>query len=139
MIEKQQEKAIATKKENLPAQFDLEGMAGQGQEFTTARDQKLPMLKILYANSPVLDETDGKFVESARETSGTVWKGKEGLIVAPCLYINTFNEWKDKGEGLGRPVAIHTDPAIMSETTRSATVIISRIQEIILFIYWTKI
>jgi hypothetical protein len=34
MIEKQQEKAIATKKENLPAQFDLEGMAGQGQEFT---------------------------------------------------------------------------------------------------------
>ena len=126
MIEKQQEKAIATKKENLPATFDLEGMAGQGQEFTTARDQKLPMLKILYANSPVLDETDGKFVESARqgdiwsETSGTVWKGKEGLIVAPCLYINTFNEWKDKGEGLGRPVAIHTDPAIMSETTRSA-------------------
>ena len=126
MIEKQQEKAIATKKENLSAQFDLESMAGQGQEFTTARDQKLPMLKILYANSPVLDETDGKFVESARqgdiwsETSGTVWKGKEGLIVAPCLYINTFNEWKDKGEGLGRPVAIHTDPAIMSETTRSA-------------------
>ena len=30
MIEKQQEKAIATKKENLPAQFDLESMAGQG-------------------------------------------------------------------------------------------------------------
>ena len=126
MIEKPQEKAIATKKESLPTTFDLEGMAGQGQEFTTARDQKLPMLKILYANSPVLDETDGKFVESARqgdiwsETSGTVWKGKEGLIVAPCLYINTFNEWKDKGEGLGRPVAIHTDPAIMSETTRSA-------------------
>ena len=27
MIEKQQEKAIATKKENLPAQFDLESMA----------------------------------------------------------------------------------------------------------------
>ena len=78
MIEKQQEKAIATKKENLPATFDLEGMAGQGQEFTTARDQKLPMLKILYANSPVLDETDGKFVESARQ--GDIWSETSGTV-----------------------------------------------------------
>ena len=120
------EKAITTKKDNLPTNFNLEDMAGQGQEFVTARDQKLPMLKILYANSPVLDETDGKYVETAKqgdiwsETSGTVWKGREGLIVVPCLYINTFNEWKDKGEGLGRPVNIHTDPSIMSQTSRES-------------------
>jgi hypothetical protein len=120
------EKAITTKKDNLPTNFNLEDMAGQGQEFVTARDQKLPMLKILYANSPVLDETDGKYVETAKqgdiwsETSGTVWKGREGLIVVPCLYINTFNEWKDKGEGLGRPVNIHTDPSIMAQTSREA-------------------
>ena len=37
----------------------------------------------------------------------------------PCLFINTFNEWKDKGESIGRPVQIHTDPSIMSQTTRS--------------------
>ena len=43
------EKAMTTKKENLPTNFNLEDMAGQGQEFVTARDQKLPMLKILYA------------------------------------------------------------------------------------------
>jgi hypothetical protein len=49
-----------------------------------------------------------------------VWKGREGLIVVPCLYINTFNEWKDKGEGLGRPVNIHTDPSIMAQTSREA-------------------
>ena len=78
MIEK---KAMTTKKDNLPAAINLEQMAGQGQEFVTARDQKLPILKILYANSPVLDETDGKYVETAKqgdiwsETSGKVWKG----------------------------------------------------------------
>ena len=52
------EKAMTQKKDNLPSQINLEQMAGQGQEFVTARDQKLPILKILYANSPVLDETD---------------------------------------------------------------------------------
>ena len=114
-----------TKKEtNLPAAINLEEMAGQGQEFVTARDQKLPILKILYASSPVLNDRDPRFVENANlgdiwsETSGKVWKGRDGILVAPCLFINTFNEWKDKGESTGRPVAIHTDPAIMSETTR---------------------
>ena len=96
MIER---KAMTKKETKLPAAINLEEMAGQGQEFVTARDQKLPILKILYANSPVLDETDGKYVETAKqgdiwsETSGKVWKGREGLIVVPCLYINTFNEW----------------------------------------------
>ena len=121
---KPQAKEVIKKANNLPSTLNLEEMAGQGQEYVTARDQKLPILKILYANSPVLDESDGKYVETAKqgdiwsETSGTVWKGKKGVIVVPCLYINTFNEWKDKGDSPGRPVAIHTDPAIMSETAR---------------------
>jgi len=99
-------------------------LSGQGQEFVTARDQKLPILKLLYANSPVLDDTSGKYIETAKqgdiysETSGNLWKGKEGVIVVPCLYINTFNEWQDRGDSPGRPVKIHTDPSIMSETTR---------------------
>tara|TARA_Y100000004_G_C8911644_1_gene411183 strand:- start:141 stop:977 length:837 start_codon:yes stop_codon:yes gene_type:complete len=123
---KSQAKEMTTKKEApLPTKIDLEAAEGQGSEFVTARDQKLPILKILYANSPVLDESDGKYIETAKqgdiysETSGTVWKGKEGIYVVPCLFINTFNEWKDKGESIGRPVQIHTDPAIMSQTARS--------------------
>lgn len=123
---KSQAKEMTTKKEApLPTKIDLEAAEGQGSEFVTARDQKLPILKILYANSPVLDESDGKYIEGAKqgdiysETSGTIWKGKEGLYVVPCLFINTFNEWKDKGESIGRPVQIHTDPAIMRETSRS--------------------
>ena len=108
----------------VPSTIDLESMAGQGSEFVTANDQKLPMLKILYANSPVLDDTDGKYIEGAKpgdiysETSGILWKGKECILLVPCLYINTFNEWKDKGDSPGRPIKIHTDPAIMTETKR---------------------
>ena len=124
MIEK--EKAIVPKKENLPSTIDLESMEGQGNEYVTARDTKLPIIKLLYASSPVLNDRDPRFDESANlgdiwsETSGRVWKGRTGFLVAPCLFINTFNECKDKGESTGRPVKIHTDPAIMSETKRDA-------------------
>ena len=121
---KSQAKEIQKKEANLPANFNLEEAAGEGQEFISARDLKLPILKILYANSPVLDDSDGKYIASAKqgdiynEVTGSLWKGKEGIIVVPCLYINTFNEWKDKGDSPGRPIKIHTDPSIMSETKR---------------------
>ena len=84
---KEAAKDVAVKKEaSLPTTFNLEESAGQGQEFVTARDTKLPILKILYSNSPVLDESDGKYIETAKqgdiynETSGSLYKGKEGLI-----------------------------------------------------------
>ena len=71
-----------------------------------------------------MDESDGKYNEKAKqgdiysETSQTLWKGKEGVLVVPCLYVNTFNEWKDRGDSPGRPVKIHSDPSIMAQTTR---------------------
>ena len=120
-----QAKEIQKKEAHLPANFNLEEAAGEGQEYISARDVKLPILKILYANSPVLDESDGKYIASAKqgdiynEVTRSLWKGKEGIVVVPCLYINTFNEWKDKGDSPGRPIKIHTDPSIMSQTQRS--------------------
>ena len=116
---------VATKKENaVQAVSALEEFAGQGAENITARDIKLPILKILYANSPVLDESSGKFNEKARqgdiynEITGSLYKGKDGILVVPCLYVNTFNEWKDRGDSPGRPIAIHTNPDILRETSR---------------------
>ena len=121
---KSQAKEIQKKEAHLPANFNLEEAAGEGQEFIGARDVKLPILKILYASSPVLDKSDGKYIANAErgdiynEVTGSLWKGKEGIVVVPCLYINTFNEWKDKGDSPGRPIKIHTDPSIMSDTKR---------------------
>ena len=119
-----QAKEIQKKEAHLPANFNLEEAAGEGQEYISARDVKLPILKILYASSPVLDKSDGKYIANAErgdiynEVTGSLWKSKEGIVVVPCLYINTFNEWKDKGDSPGRPIKIHTDPSIMSETKR---------------------
>ena len=56
---------VTEKKNNVPQKFNLEEHADQGNEFVTARDTKLPILKILYSNSPVLDESDGKFNDKA--------------------------------------------------------------------------
>tara|TARA_A100001391_G_C5079024_1_gene279704 strand:- start:2800 stop:3636 length:837 start_codon:yes stop_codon:yes gene_type:complete len=120
----QAQEVIKKAEAQVPTKINLEEMAGQGMEFVTARDQKLPILKILYANSPVLDESDGKYIERAKqgdiysETSGNLWKGKDGVYVVPCLFINTFNEWKDKGDSPGRPVKIHSDPSILNSTHR---------------------
>ena len=120
-----QAKEIQKKEAHLPANFNLEEAAGEGQEFISARDVKLPILKILYASSAVLDKSDGKYIANAErgdiynEVTGSLWKGKGGIVVVPCLYINTFNEWKDKGDSPGRPIKIHTDPSIMSDTKRS--------------------
>ena len=122
---KSQAKEIQKKEAHLPANFNLEEAAGEGQEYIGARDVKLPILKILYASSPVLDKSDGKYIANAErgdiynEVTGSLWKGKEGIVVVPCLYINTFNEWKDKGDSPGSPIKIHTDPSIMSDPTRS--------------------
>jgi len=116
---------VSVKKEApAPVLVDLEAAAGQGTEYVTSRDTRLPILKILYSNSPVLDESSGKYIATAKqgdiynETTGSLYKSKEGIIVVPCLYINTFNEWRDRGESVGRPVNIHLDPAILRETKR---------------------
>ena len=74
---------VTEKKNNVPQKFNLEEYADQGNEFVTARDTKLPILKILYSNSPVLDESDGKFNDKSRqgdiynEITGNLYKGKD--------------------------------------------------------------
>ncbi len=118
-----------TKKGNTAISTDvmgeLEEFANDGLENVTARDVKLPIIKVLTSNSPALNESDAKYNEEARpgdifnEVSNTVYKGKEGMLVVPCLYVNTFNEWADRGDSAGRPVAIHGDPSVMKATQRA--------------------
>tara|TARA_R100001129_G_scaffold79500_2_gene54012 strand:- start:28 stop:858 length:831 start_codon:yes stop_codon:yes gene_type:complete len=113
---------VAKKKESLPTKtkISLRQSAGQGMEKITAKDQKLPILKLLHSSSPVLEEGNPKYNENARigdiynEVTNTLY-GKS-IIVVPCFYINTYNEWADRGEGTGRPI-VHTK-FDMSKTTR---------------------
>tara|TARA_R100001509_G_scaffold30131_1_gene16037 strand:- start:7082 stop:7915 length:834 start_codon:yes stop_codon:yes gene_type:complete len=122
-------KKEVAKKENTNLSTDvmgtLEQFASDGLEKVTARDVKLPIIKVLTSNSPALNESDSKYNEDARpgdifnEVSNRVYKGKKGMLVVPCYFVNTFNEWADRGESAGRPVAIHGDPAIMKTTQRA--------------------
>tara|TARA_R100001015_G_C4635356_1_gene204888 strand:- start:5924 stop:6766 length:843 start_codon:yes stop_codon:yes gene_type:complete len=103
---------------------DFEQYAGQGTENITARDMKLPILKLLSSNSPVLNPQDAKYNEDAKvgdiynEVTSSIYRGKDGMLVVPCLYVNTFNEWADRGDSPGRPINIHIDPQILSQTSR---------------------
>tara|TARA_R100000664_G_C2758828_1_gene148052 strand:- start:2337 stop:3200 length:864 start_codon:yes stop_codon:yes gene_type:complete len=107
--------------------LNLETFAGEGTENIGTRDVKLPIIKLLTKISPALDEDNAKYVAGAKpgdmlnEVTGSIYKGKEGMLVVPCHYINTFNEWADRGsqDSTGAPVAIHRDPTVMKDTNRA--------------------
>ena len=118
---------VAQKKSaQLPANIFEEdaakGLGKLGQE-----DLALPFLKILGQLSPEVNKRDGKYVEGAEpgmiynSVSGELYDGVKGINVIPCFYKLEYIEWKDRGEGLGAPVAIYDSSSdIMSKTTPDA-------------------
>ena len=110
----------------LPA-ATLEQDAGKGLGKLTQEDLALPFLKILAQLSPEVNKRDGKYVEGAEagmiynSVSGELYDGTKGISVIPCFYKLEYLEWKDRGEGSGAPVAIHSSASdIMSKTKMDA-------------------
>ena len=98
------------------------GLGKIGQE-----DLALPFLKILGQLSPEVNKRDGKYVEGAEpgmifnSVSGELYDGVKGIDVIPCFYKLEYIDWKDRGEGLGAPVAIYDSSSdIMSKTKPDA-------------------
>ena len=98
------------------------GLGKIGQE-----DLALPFLKILGQLSPEVNKRDGKYVEGAEpgmifnSVSGELYDGVKGIDVIPCFYKLEYIEWKDRGEGLGAPIAIYDSSSdIMSKTKPDA-------------------
>ena len=53
--------------------------------------------------------------------TGELYNGTEGINVIPCYYKLEYLEWKDRGEGLGAPVAIYDSSSdVMSKTKPDA-------------------
>ena len=114
------------KSAGLPSNI-FEGDAAKGLGTIGQEDLALPFLKILGQLSPEVNKRDGKYVEGAEpgmiynSVSGDLYDGVKGINVIPCFYKLEYIEWKDRGEGLGAPVAIYDSSSdIMSKTTPDA-------------------
>ena len=54
--------------------------------------------------------------------TGDLYDGAKGIQVVPCHYKLEYIEWRDRGEGSGAPVAIHSSSSdVMTKTTRDAS------------------
>ena len=116
------EKKSAGLPSNIFEEDAAKGLGKIGQE-----DLALPFLKILGQLSPEVNKRDGKYVEGAEpgmiynSVSGELYDGVKGIDVIPCFYKLEYIEWKDRGEGLGAPVAIYDSSSdIMSKTKPDA-------------------
>ena len=116
------EKKTAGLPTNMFEDDAAKGLGKIGQE-----DLALPFLKILGQLSPEVNKRDGKYVEGAEpgmifnSVSGELYDGVKGIDVIPCFYKLEYIEWKDRGEGLGAPIAIYDSSSdIMSKTKPDA-------------------
>ena len=118
---------VAEKKSaGLPSNI-FEEDAAKGLGKISQEDLALPFLKILGQLSPEVNKRDGKYVEGAEpgmifnSVSGELYDGVKGIDVIPCFYKLEYIEWKDRGEGLGAPIAIYDSSSdIMSKTKPDA-------------------
>ena len=122
-----QETSVQVKSNAQLTANTLEQDAGKGLGKLTQEDLALPFLKILGQLSPEVNKRDGKFVKGSEpgmifnSVSGELYDGTKGISVIPCLYKLEYIEWKDRGEGSGAPVAIHSSASdIMSKTKMDA-------------------
>ena len=114
------------KSAGLPSNI-FEGDAAKGLGTIGQEDLALPFLKILGQLSPEVNKRDGKYVEGAEpgmiynSVSGDLYDGVKGIDVIPCFYKLEYIEWKDRGEGIGAPIAIYDSSSdIMSKTKPDA-------------------
>ena len=109
------EQAI-TKRENAGALATnlFEADANKGFQQMSQEDLALPFLKVLGQLSPEVNTRHAKHIEGAQPgmilntVTNELYDGTKGIQVIPCYYKREYVEWKERGESLGAPVAIHS-------------------------------
>jgi len=98
--------------------------AGAGLENVTSEDLIIPQLKIAQKTNKEVDENDGAYIPGVQigdvmnNITGEFYGGDEGITVVPVAYKRVYLEFIDRDAG-GGFVALHENPAIMSETSRN--------------------
>jgi hypothetical protein len=118
---------IAEKKTTaLTTASAFEEDAGGGLENLTADDLTIPRLKILQALSPEVNKRDGKYIDGAaagdiiNTVTSELYTEETGCVVIPVTYKRMFLEWQPRENG-GGLIQQHTDPQILSKTTKDKT------------------
>ena len=124
----QETNVVKKDKAGAIAVANFEADSGKGLGNLSQEDLALPFLKILGQLSPEVNKRDGKYVNGAEpgmifnSVTGELFDGAKGINVIPCHYKLEYIEWRDRGEGSGAPVAIHSSSSdIMTKATRDAS------------------
>jgi hypothetical protein len=124
---KKEEGALATTDQaqnslTAPADEFFQANAGAGLDNVTASDMLVPRLTILQSLSPQLTKKDSAYIEDAEVGdicdvgTGQLFKGS--ILFLPVYYRKDYLEWAPRSSG-GGLVNIHSDPAILDQTTRN--------------------
>jgi len=129
VAKKKKSTAVAKKKKSTAVTFDdgmvaddFSGNAGAGMENVTASDLLVPRLAILQALSPQISKKRAEYIEGAEVGdicdvgTGQIFDG--GVLFLPVFYRKDYLEWAPRASSQGL-VNIHSDPAILDETTRN--------------------
>lgn len=98
--------------------------AGAGLENVTPEDLIIPQLKIAQKTSKEVDANDGSYLPGIQvgdimnNITGEVYRSDKGITVVPIAYKRVFLEFKPREVG-GGFIALHENPGILSETTRT--------------------
>lgn len=99
---------VAKKEEaGVPAVIDFGADAGAGFEEADQSSFAIPFLSVLQSGSPQCKKSDGAYIKGAEEgmlynnVTQEIFDGESGVLVVPCHYTRTFNEWTPRGEGGG--------------------------------------
>jgi len=124
-----QEQSIA-KRENAGALSSnlFESDANAGFSKMSQEDLALPFLKVLGQLSPEVNTRHAKHIKGAEPgmilntVTNELHDGSKGIEVIPCFYKREYVEWKDRGESMGAPVAVHTaDSEVVSSAKRDSS------------------
>lgn len=114
--------ASAGNKELVVADDFFQSNAGAGLDNVNSSDMLVPRLTILQSLSPQLKQRDSAYIEGAEVGDicdvGTGQLFKSSLLFLPVYYRKDYLEWAPRSSG-GGLVAIHSDPAILEQTTRN--------------------
>jgi hypothetical protein len=102
-------KQLATKAENLPAEFldMVGGDAGMGTESADRDDMIVPFLKLAQSLSEEVKKSKPNYIEGLEEgdffnsATNEVWKGEAGVRFIPVLYTKQYLEFTPRADGGG--------------------------------------